>query len=99
MLTLILVTLAAAAAGLAAWAIDRHRDRYGVLLLPGISVSAALLTWLGLQVAGAASFEADWIGWVVPVAVSLVAPAVAAVLIGRRRGTADAVENERILRL
>ncbi|MCC3276779.1 MULTISPECIES: hypothetical protein [unclassified Arthrobacter] len=99
MLSLILVTLVALAAGFAVWAADRHRDRYGALLLPGISVVASLLTWLGLQAAGAASFEADWLGWAVPAAVAVLAPMVAAVPIGRSRGAADASETERILRL
>lgn len=99
MLSLVLVTLTAVAAGFAVWAADRQRARYGALLLPGISVTAALITWLVLQVAGAASFESDWIGWAVPAAVAVVAPIVAAVPIGRSRATADAAETERILRL
>ncbi len=99
MLSLILVTLTAVAAGFAVWAADRQRSRYGALLLPGISVCAALLTWVGLQAAGAASFEADWVGWAVPAAVAVLAPIAAAVPIGRSRGTADAAETERILRL
>ncbi|UWX96369.1 hypothetical protein N2K95_11940 [Arthrobacter zhaoxinii] len=99
MLSLILVTLTAAAAGFAVWAVDRHRALYGALLLPGIAVCAALLTWLALRAAGAASFEADWVGWAVPVAVSILAPIVAAVPIGRSRARADTAETERILRL
>lgn len=99
MLSLILVTLAAAAAGFVVWGIDRQRGRYGVLLLPGVAVCAALLTWLALQAAGAASFESAWIGWAVPVSVGILAPAVAAVPIGRHRAAADAAETERILRL
>ncbi|WP_146361349.1 hypothetical protein [Arthrobacter yangruifuii] len=99
MLSLILVTLTAAAAGFAVWAADSRRALYGALLLPGIAVSAALITWLALRAAGAASFEADWIGWAVPVAMSLLAPIVAAVFIGRSRARADTAETERILRL
>lgn len=99
MLGLILVALTAVAAGFAVWAVDRQRARYGALLLPGISVCAALLTWVGLQAAGAASFEAAWIGWAVPAAVAVLAPIVAAVPIGRSRAASDALETERILRL
>lgn len=99
MLSLILVTLTAAAAGLAVWAADRRHDRYGALLLPGISVCAALLTWIGLQMAGAASFESAWLGWAVPVAVGVLAPLVAVVPIGRSRGAADTAERDRILQL
>ena len=99
MLSLILVTLTAVAAGFAVWAADRHRALYGALLLPGISVSAALITWLVLRAAGVTSFEADWIGWALPVAVSILAPVVAAVPIGRSRAKADVAETERILRL
>ncbi|MCC9203668.1 hypothetical protein [Arthrobacter sp. zg-Y769] len=99
MLSLILVTLTAVAAGFAVWAADRHRALYGALLLPGISVCAALLTWLALRAAGVTGFEADWIGWAVPAAVSVLAPIVAAVPIGRSRAKADTAETERILRL
>ncbi|MCC9146392.1 MULTISPECIES: poly-gamma-glutamate biosynthesis protein PgsC/CapC [unclassified Arthrobacter] len=99
MLSLILVTLTAVAAGFAVWAADRHRDRYGALLLPGISVGAAVLTWTALQAAGAASFESDWIGWVIPAAVAILAPLVAVVPIGNSRAKADTAESERILRM
>mgnify|MGYP000066223026 CR=1 FL=1 len=99
MLSLILVTLTAAAAGLAVWAADRHRDRYGVLLLPGIAVCAAILAWIAFQMAGAASFESAWIGWAVPAAVAVLAPLIAAVPIGRKRAAADTAEQDRILRL
>lgn len=99
MLSLILVTLTAVAAGFAVWAADRHRDRYGALLLPGISVCASVLTWVGFQLAGAASFESAWIGWAVPAAVAVLAPLLAVVPVGRRRAAADAAEQDRILRL
>ncbi|MCQ1994877.1 hypothetical protein [Arthrobacter sp. zg-Y1171] len=99
MLSLVLVTLTAVAAGFAVWAADRRRAFYGALLLPGISVCAALITWLVLRAAGVTAFEADWIGWAIPVAVSILAPLVAAVPIGRSRAKADTEETERILRL
>lgn len=64
-----------------------HRHTYGVLLLPALGGVVAAAVWAALTWAGW-KFDGGWI-WVA----SLVLPAVAAILVamilGRRRDTAD----------
>lgn len=64
-----------------------HRHTYGVLLLPALGGVVAAAVWAALTWAGW-QFDGGWI-WVA----SLVLPAVAAILVamilGRRRDTAD----------
>ena len=52
MVPLVLLLLVAVAVGFTAWAVDSRRHAYGVLLLPGIAVAAAVLLWFILMAAG-----------------------------------------------
>ena len=90
MVALVLLVLVAAAVGFIAWAVDRRRHAYGVLLLPGIAVAAAVLLWFVLMAAGLGSEPGvHFLSWLLPMAVSLPAAWAGAWWIGRRRVQRD----------
>lgn len=100
MLILILVTLAAAAAGCSVWAADKRRRRYGAWLLPCTAVVSALLAWLLL---GFTDIKANdglvWLLWAVPIAVSVVVSLAVSAVLGRRREAQDTAKLESVLRM
>ena len=88
------------AAGFIVWGADPRRARYGILLLPGISLAAGLLAWIILQFSGAsASQDYAWLTWAVPVAIGPLAAVAAALMIVPPRSARDNAELERILKL
>jgi hypothetical protein len=90
MVPLVLLLLVAAAVGFTAWAVDSRRHAYGVLLLPGIAVAAAVLLWFILMGAGLASEPSvHYLSWLLPMAVSVPAAWAGAWWIGRRRVRRD----------
>lgn len=96
---LITVLLAACTCGFAAWAVDRHRSAYGVLLLPGLSVLVGGVAWAVLAatpLAYAPGF--DWILWAAPVLLAAVAAAGGVRFIGRPRAAADTARLTAALR-
>ncbi|MBD8044136.1 hypothetical protein H9638_09985 [Arthrobacter sp. Sa2BUA2] len=89
-----------AAAGFIVWGADPRRQRYGVLLLPGISLAAGLLAWIVLQFSGtSASLDYAWLTWAVPVAVGPAAAIAAALVVVPPRSARDNTELNRILKL
>ncbi|MBD7995316.1 hypothetical protein H9639_08415 [Arthrobacter sp. Sa2CUA1] len=100
MLELLLAAAGTAAAGFIVWGADRRRRRYGILLLPGISLAAGLLAWIILQFSGVStSLEYAWLTWALPVILGPAAAVAAALLIVPPRSARDNAELERILKL
>ncbi|WP_066295700.1 hypothetical protein [Arthrobacter luteolus] len=100
MLELMLAAAGTVSAGFIIWGADRRRQRYGILLLPGISLAAGLLAWIILQFSGTgASSEFAWLTWAVPVAVGPAAAVAAALTVVPPRSARDNAELERILKL
>lgn len=84
---LLFVALGGAIFGLAARYAMPNRAEYGVALVPAIGTAVAAvvwvaLTWLGMQ------WDSGWI-WLITLAASAAASAVAALLIGRARAASD----------
>lgn len=99
MVEFILVVLAAAAAGFTAWAVDRHRRSYGVLLLPAAAVAAAVLLRTVLLFAGLGGRPGlTFLTWLLPTAAAIAAAWAGAWYIGRRRAAADTARLSAILR-
>lgn len=100
MLELMLTAAGTAAAGFIVWGADRRRQRYGVLLLPGVSLAAGLLAWMILQFSGAsASQDYAWLTWAIPVAMGPAAAVAAALMVVPPRSARDNAELDRILKL
>ncbi|WP_312181607.1 hypothetical protein [Arthrobacter sp.] len=100
MLELMIAAAATTAAGFIIWGADRRRKRYGILLLPGISLAAGLLAWIILQFSGAgASIDYSWLTWSVPVIAGPAAAVAAALILVPRRTARDNAELDRILKL
>lgn len=100
MISLTVSALTALAVGFIAWAADKRRARYGIFLLPGLSLAAGLLLWLLLQMTGFGSDpELFWLVWVLPPVAGAVCAAVTARQVGRRREAGDTAELEHALRL
>ena len=100
MISLSVAALAALAAGFLVRSLDRRRHRYGVFLLPGVSMAVALVLWVCLQLAGIGSDpDLHWLAWALP-PVAGAAAAVAAVLtLAPRREARDNADLNRVLRL
>jgi lipopolysaccharide export LptBFGC system permease protein LptF len=100
MLELTLVAAVAAAAGFLWWGLDRHHRSYGVLLVPGIAVAAAVLLWIILVMSGLASQpRIFWLSWLIPMVAGAAAAAIAGLFLGRRRSRADVARLNAALRL
>ncbi|MBO0908995.1 hypothetical protein [Arthrobacter sunyaminii] len=99
MISLIVAALAALAAGFIVRGADRRRTRYGLFLLPGLSLAAAMILWVGLQLGGVGSDpDLFWLAWVLPPVAGAAAAVIAAVVTGPGREARDAAELERVLR-
>jgi hypothetical protein len=100
MVEFILVVLAAATAGFTAWAVDRHRGSYGVLLLPAAAVAAEVLLRAILLFAGLGGRPGlAFLAWLLPTAAAIAVAWAGAWYIGRRRSAADTARLSAILRL
>lgn len=88
---LLFIALGGAIVGLAAQYALPWRLERGVLLVPGVGVIVAMVVWLGLTVLGW-PWDGGWI-W----AVTLVATAVLAVIVGIVVGRARAASDTRML--
>ncbi|MFZ3453952.1 hypothetical protein [Arthrobacter sp. 7Tela_A1] len=100
MLELMLAAVATASAGFIVWGADPRRRRYGILLLPGISLAAGLTAWILLQFSGIPVTPGlTWLTWAVPVMAGPAAAVTAALLLVPRRTARDNAEEQRILRL
>lgn len=99
MVSLIVVTGVALSVGFFVWFADRQHHRYGVLLLPGICLTSALILWIILQFAGL-GYHPDlfWLAWLLPILVSTVVTVAAAWWFGRHREHADAEAMTSILK-
>ena len=90
MVQLVLLVLVAAAAGFIAWAVDGRHQTYGILLLPGIAVAAAVVLWFILMATGLGSEPGvHFLSWLLPMAVSIPAAWTGAWWIGRSRSQRD----------
>lgn len=100
MISLGVAAAAALAAGFIVRSLDRRRSRYGLFLLPGLALAAAMILWAGLQLGGAGSDpDLFWLTWVLPPVAAVAAAVIAAVTTGPRREAEDAAKLERALRL
>ncbi|NKX50167.1 hypothetical protein HER39_06205, partial [Arthrobacter deserti] len=89
-----------AAAGFTAWALDRNRGSYGVLLLPAAAVATAVVLRSILLFAGTGSRPGlAFLTWLLPAAAAVAAAWAVARFTGRRRAGADRARLSAILRL
>ncbi|MDJ0321429.1 hypothetical protein [Pseudarthrobacter sp. PS3-L1] len=99
MLSLTIVTLVVAAAGLIVWASDQRHGSYGVVLPAGAGVVVSTLAWII-----AMSFGADyrpgltWLLWIVPMVAGVAAALASALVLGRQRSKTDTAQLTSILR-
>lgn len=99
MLELVLVAAAAAVAGFVVWGLDRRHRSYGVLLIPGTAVAAAMILWIILTAFGLSSQpRIFWLSWLIPVLLGPAAAGTFGWLTGRRRSKADAARLNAVLR-
>ncbi|MCG2622796.1 hypothetical protein LVY72_12885 [Arthrobacter sp. I2-34] len=98
MVEFILVVLAAAAAGFTAWAVDRNRSSYGVLLLPAAAVATAVLLRTVLLLVGLDRSGLAFLAWLLPIIGAIAVAAACAWSVGRRRAAADRERLSTILR-
>ena len=100
MLSLVIVALAAIASGFIVWGIGKHRGTYGIALPAGVSVAAAMLSWMiFIQLGFGYQPGVTWIPWVLPIILGTVAAAVAAYFLGRHRARRDTAQLTAALRL
>ena len=85
---LVYVTVIGAGIGLLLRYVLPGRQVYGVLLLPAVGAAATAVVWVGMVWLGV-TFDTPWI-WVASLSASLVASAVVAVAVSRRRIAWDA---------
>jgi len=98
-ISLIIAALAALAAGFVVRAADRRRTAYGIFLLPGLSLAAAMVAWVVLQLGGTGSDpDLYWLARVLPPVAGTAAAVIAAVVTGPRRDARDAAELDKVLR-
>lgn len=100
MVDIVVIALIAAAFGAIVWGVDKHHDRYGLLLPSGVSVLAALLTWIvtvafGLGYAPGLS----WIPWIGSLVVGAAASIGVVLVLGRRRRRHDVAKLTAALKL
>lgn len=90
MFQLAVIAILSAATGLTVWGVDRRRSAYGILVLPAVAVTGALLTWIALVLAAVSYTPGiDWLAWAAPIGAGAVAGVVTALLLGPRRSGAD----------
>lgn len=90
MVTLVVVTGVALTVGFVVWIADRRHQRYGLLLLPGVSLGSALILWIILQFAGAGyNPDVSWLNWLLPITASAGIAIGTAWRLGRHREQAD----------
>jgi hypothetical protein len=85
---LLFVTVIGASLGLIARYTFPHRDTHGLLLVPAAGAAATAAVWVALLWAGL-TFDGTWI-WVASLAAGILASALVAVLLPRRRAHEDA---------
>ncbi|HET7415341.1 MAG TPA: hypothetical protein VFI97_06550 [Arthrobacter sp.] len=90
MVALIAILIINASVGFAVWGIDRRRQKYGLLLPPGIAVAAGLLLWI-ILVAFGVSYMPDifWLAWLLPMAAGTAAAVVTVLALARSRTASD----------
>jgi hypothetical protein len=97
--SLVIVVIAAAAAGLVVWAVDRRHSAYGIMFPVAAAVAAACLVWIVVVWAGAGYIAGlTWLPWVAPIAGAIAAAVAVPAVVGRRRGRHDVEELTRVLR-
>jgi hypothetical protein len=84
---LLFVVLGGAIIGLAGRYLLPNRHTHGSVLMPAIGVAAAAILWVALTWAGL-KWDGGWIWWITLLGTALVV-AVADIVIGRVRSTAD----------
>jgi hypothetical protein len=100
MVVLVLLILAAAAAGAVIWGIDRNRHAYGVLFPAAVAIVTVVLLWLVLMAFGLGSEPGiHFLSWLLPLVLCVPAAALAARIAGLRRMEADRHRLEESLRL
>lgn len=100
MLSLTIVVLVTAAAGLIVWANDRRHTRYGMLLPAGVAVAVGALSWIVCIAAGFGYTPGlTWIPWILPMALGVAAALGAVIYLGRGRERHDIQRLTRALKL
>ena len=99
-ISLSVTALASLAAGFIIWGADRRRHRYGVFLLPGLSLAVAMVLWVFLGLAGTGSDPALYrLPWILPPLAGTAGAGITALVLGPRREARDTADLERALRL
>ena len=99
MLSLTIVVLATAAAGLIVWANDKRHAKYGAALPAGIAVGVAALAWIILMAAGFGYLPGlTWLPWALPMVLGTAAAIGAVLYLGRTRSRHDMERLTAILR-
>ncbi len=93
---LLFVTLGGAVLGLGLRYALPGRERYGVLLLPGVGAVVASVVWAALTWAGW-KFDGGWI-WVVSLAAAAIVSVIVALQVSRVRRIGDADLLQRLSR-
>lgn len=98
MVALVIIALTVGALGALAWAVDKHRATFGVLLPAGAAVSSALLVWIITMAAGLGNDGATaWIPWILSIVVGGVAAWATAGFVGRARHAQQVERTNQIL--
>jgi hypothetical protein len=99
MLSLTIVVLATAAAGIIVWANDKRHAKYGAGLPAGIAVTVGALSWIILMAAGFGYLPGTtWLPWVLPAVLGAAAAVAAVLFLGRSRSRSDTARLTAILR-
>lgn len=100
MLSLTIVVLSTAAAGLVVWANDKRHTKYGVVLPAGVAVGVGALSWIILMAAGFGYRPGvTWLPWVLPIVLGVAAAVAAVLVLGRKRARQDTERLTAALRL
>lgn len=100
MVALVIIALTTGALGALAWAVDKHRATFGVLLPAGAAVATSLLTWIITMAVGLGNDSAmAWIPWILSIVVGGAAAWATAGFVGRTRHTQQVERTNQILQM
>lgn len=90
MVALTAIIIVNASVGFAVWAIDRRRQKYGLLLPAGVAVVTGLLLWI-ILVAFGVSYMPDffWLAWLLPMTAGTLAATGTVLALARSRNASD----------
>lgn len=98
MVAMVIIALISGAFGAIVWAVNKHRQTFGVLLPAGVAVTVSLILWMILMAVGLDKDPATaWMPWIFSLLAGFAAALAVGLTVGKNRYAAMIERENKIL--